>query len=167
MSAASSFSIRPAVPGDAGTVFRFIVELAAFERLSDHVDTDGAAARLDEHLFGPSPACEVLLAEREGRPVGFALFFPVYSTFKAQRCMHLEDLFVAPDERGAGIGEALLRAVAGVAHARGCARLQWCVLDWNEGAIRFYRRLGADVKPSWRVCMVEGLDALGRLAGGG
>ena len=160
------FAIRPARPGDEAVVFDFVAALARFERLEGEVIVAGAVARLREHLFGAAPACEVLLAERDGRAIGFALFFPIYSTFKTERCLHLEDLFVIPEERGNGAGEALLRAVAGVAHARGHARLQWCVLDWNEAAIRFYRRLGANVRPDWRVCQVEGNAAIGRLACG-
>ncbi len=166
MSTSSEFQIRSACQDDVETIFDFIVALARFERLEDDVDQEGGVERLRDHLFGPEPACEVLLAQRGVRAVGFALFFPVYSTFKTRRCLHLEDLFVDPNERGLGIGEALLRAVAKVAHARGCARLQWCVLDWNEGAIRFYRRLGATVRPDWRVCQVEGSAALSRMASG-
>lgn len=166
MSTERPFAIRAARPGDEAVVFGFVAALARFERLEGEVVTDGAVARLREHLFGATPACEVLLAERDGRAIGFALFFPVYSTFKTERCLHLEDLFVLQEERGGGVGEALLRAVADVAHARGHARLQWCVLDWNEAAIRFYRRLGANVRPDWRVCQVEGNAAIGRLARG-
>lgn len=157
--------IREATADDAPTVFRFIQALARFEQLEHEVEVAGAVERLTRHMTPPQAACDVLIAELDGTAVGFALFFPVYSTFKAERCLHLEDLFVEPAQRGRGIGEALLRAVANVAFERGCARLQWCVLDWNAGAIRFYERLGARVRPDWRVCQVEGHAAIGRVAG--
>jgi GNAT superfamily N-acetyltransferase len=162
--------IRPAVPADVPQVFAFIRALARFERLEHEVETEGAVERLHVHLFGPRPACEVLIAEDPaagGSALGFALFFPVYSTFKTEVCLHLEDLFVLPEARGRGIGEALLRAVAAVGDARGCARVQWNVLDWNRGAIQFYERLGATVLPDWRTCRVEGRAAIRALAGRG
>jgi GNAT superfamily N-acetyltransferase len=157
--------IRPAAPADVSLVFAFVRALARFEELEHEVRIPGAEERLREHMFGARPACEVLIAEEGRAAVGFALFFPVYSTFETEVCLHLEDLFVEPDARGRGIGEALLRAVAGIAHGRGCARLQWNVLDWNRGAIAFYERLGATVLADWRTCRVAGADAIGRLAG--
>ena len=156
--------IRPATPDDVALVFGFITALARFERLEHEVEHDGAEARLREHLFGARPACEVLIAEQAGDAVGFALFFATYSTFKTEVCLHLEDLFVEPERRGRGIGEALLRTVAKVAADRGCARLQWNVLDWNTGAIAFYERLGARLLDDWRTCRVEGVDAIAALA---
>ena len=161
----SPVRIRPAVPSDVPTVFAFIDALAEFEELAHEVDRDGALERLEEHMFGPRPICDVLIAERGEVAVGFALFFPVYSTFKTEACLHLEDLFVLPEHRGAGIGEALLRAVAGVAADRGCARLQWNVLDWNKGAIAFYERMGARVLTDWWLCRVEGRGPIETLAG--
>lgn len=158
--------IRSAAPADVPLVLGFIRALARFEKLEHEVESGGAEERLRAHLFGPHPACEVLIAEAGGAPVGFALFFGVYSTFKTEVCIHLEDLFVEPEARGRGIGEGLLRAVAAVARDRGCARVQWNVLDWNAGAIAFYERLGATVLPDWRTCRVEGVDAIARLAGG-
>ena len=116
-------------------------------------------------MFGPRPICDVLIAERGEVAVGFALFFQVYSTFKTEACLHLEDLFVLPEHRGAGIGEALLRAVAGVAADRGSARLQWNVLYWNKGAIAFYERMGARVLTDWWLCRVEGRGPIEALAG--
>jgi GNAT superfamily N-acetyltransferase len=163
----SPLHIRAATPDDAAVVFAFIVELARFEQMEERVQREGGVDRLREHLSMTPPACEVLLAELGGEPAGFALHYPVYSTFLTRRCLHLEDLFVSPGHRGKGIGEALLRAVAGVARDRGAWRLQWCVLDWNEGAIRFYERMGARVMPAWRVCMVEGQAAIDALADGG
>jgi GNAT superfamily N-acetyltransferase len=118
---------------------------------------------LHRHLFGPVPACGALLADVGGEPAGFALFFASYSTFLTEVCLHLEDLFVRPAHRGRGIGLALLRAVAAVAVARGCPRLDWQVLDWNAPAIGFYERQGARVLPDWRTCRLDG-DALARCA---
>ncbi len=157
--------IRSAVPDDVPTIFAFIEALARFERLEAEVDRVGAIGRLHAHLFGPRPVCEVLIAELGEEAVGFALYFPVYSTFKTEACLHLEDLFVLPEHRGNGIGEALLRAVAGVASDRGCARLQWNVLDWNKGAIAFYERMGARVLTDWWLCRVEGAAPIAALAG--
>lgn len=153
--------VRPAGPEDVAHVARFIRELARYEKLEHHLDLD--LQRLREHLGGPQPQCGALLALLDGEPVGFALFFPTYSTFRTRSCLHLEDLFVQPDRRGHGIGLALLRAVAAVAVARGCPRLDWNVLDWNTSAIGFYERQGAQLLSDWRVCRLEG-DALQRAA---
>lgn len=159
--------IRPASEADVGRVLAFIAELAEYERLSHELDT--SAARLAEHLFGAHPVCEALLAhedaaEEAAEPVGFALFFTSYSTFKTRPCLHLEDLYVRPAARGRGHGKALLKGVAARALERGCARVEWVVLDWNEPAIRFYESLGAAVLPDWRTCRVEG-PGIARLAG--
>lgn len=153
--------VRAAGPADAAQVAFFIRELARFERLEHQIDVD--EARLQRHLAGPRPACEALLAEIDGKPVGFALFFATYSTFRTDVCMHLEDLFVLPEHRGEGIGLALLRSVAAIAVARGCPRLDWSVLDWNTGAIGFYERQGARLLPDWRTCRLDG-EALQRAA---
>ena len=153
--------IRAAVPADVSAIAQFIVDLARYEHREHEVERDDA--RLREHLFGRTPVCAALLAEIDARPVGFALFFTSYSTFRMQPCVHLEDLFVQPERRGAGIGLQLLRAVAQVAVARGCPRLDWTVLDWNESAIRFYEKQGARLLPDWRVCRLDG-DALLRCA---
>jgi GNAT superfamily N-acetyltransferase len=153
--------VRAAGPGDAAQVAHFIRELARYERLEHQLDLD--LGRLAAHLGGPQPACGALLAEQDGAPVGFALFFPTYSTFRTQACMHLEDLFVLPELRGRGIGLLLLRAVAAAAVARGCPRLDWNVLDWNTDAIGFYERQGAHLLADWRVCRLEG-EALQRAA---
>lgn len=153
--------IRRATRGDVPHLARFIRGLAVYERLEHECDPD--EGRLREHLFGPSPACGAFLAEHDGRPVGFALYYLSYSTFKTRPCLHLEDLFVDPAHRGRGIGLSLLRAVAALAVARGCPRLDWTVLDWNRPAIAFYEKQGARLLPDWRVCRLDG-DALARVA---
>lgn len=153
--------VRAATAADAAHVAHFIRELARYERLEHQLDLD--LGRLAAHLGGPRPACGALLAEQDGAPVGFALFFPTYSTFRTQACMHLEDLFVLPEHRGGGHGLALLRAVAHEAVRRGCPRLGWNVLDWNEPAIGFYRAQGAELLPDWRTCRLAGA-ALAQMA---
>jgi GNAT superfamily N-acetyltransferase len=120
---------------------------------------------LQEHLFGENPYCEVLIAEDASGPAGFALYFFNYSTFLTAPGIYLEDLFVLPERRGAGVGRALLTRLAQIALERGCARLEWSVLDWNEPAIGFYRRLGARMMDEWTTCRLSG-DALLALAGG-
>jgi GNAT superfamily N-acetyltransferase len=155
--------IRPATPADVPTVARLIRGLAEYERLAHEVVLD--EDRLREHLFGPRPYCEVLIAEEAGAPVGFALFFHNYSTFLAKPGIYLEDLFVLPEHRGKGHGKALFAELARIAVARGCGRLEWWVLDWNEPAIGFYKALGAAAMDDWTVYRLTG-DALTRLAGG-
>lgn len=156
--------IRPAVVADVPHLLHFIRELARYERLEHEVDLD--AGRLAEHLFGPHPKAEALLAEEAGRPVGFALYFTAYSTFRIRPFLHLEDLFVLEQERGRGHGLALLRAVAAVAVARGYPRLVWNVLEWNAPAIGFYRAHGAVLLPDWRTCRLTGPELTALAAGG-
>jgi len=156
-------SVRAAVPADVPHIARFIRDLARYEHLEHQLDLD--EGRLHEHLFGAQPACGALLAEVAGQPVGFALFFATYSTFRTQPCLHLEDLFVVPEQRGCGTGLALLRAVAAEAKRRNCPRLDWCVLDWNAPAIGFYEKQGARLLSDWRICRLEG-PALDRAAAG-
>jgi GNAT superfamily N-acetyltransferase len=153
--------IRPATAADTPTICRLIRQLAEYERLAHAVVLD--EGRLREHLFGPRPYAEVLLAEDAGAVVGFALFFHNYSTFLARPGIYLEDLFVVPEHRGKGHGKALLTALARLAVERGCGRLEWAVLNWNEPAIQFYRALGAEPMNEWTVYRLTG-DALGRLA---
>jgi GNAT superfamily N-acetyltransferase len=136
--------------------------LADYEKLA-HLCV-GTEEQLSASLFGPRPAAEVLIATIDGAPAGFALFFHTFSTFLARRGLWLEDLFVYPEHRGAGVGRALLQSVAAVARSRDCGRFEWAVLDWNEPAIGFYERLGATLLPDWRICRVVG-PALDRLAG--
>lgn len=154
--------IRPATPADVPVILDFIQQLAAYEKLSDAcVATEAALAGT---LFGPRPYAEALIAEAEGGPVGFALFFHNYSTFLAQPGIYLEDLFVIPAARGAGHGKALLAALARLAVERGCGRLDWSVLDWNAPSIAFYRSLGAEPLEEWTTFRLTGA-ALAQCAG--
>jgi len=141
------FLIRPAVPTDVPEILRLIRELAVYEKLEHMVV--GTNATLHASLFGAHPAAECLLAEAEGRAVGFALYFTTFSTFLCKPGIHLEDLFVEPGERGRGIGKALLARLATIAVERGCGRLEWNVLDWNTPSIRFYESLGAKIMKEW------------------
>lgn len=145
--------IRPATPADVSLILAFVRELAEYEREphSVHITEE----QLLSDGFGPERYYECLIAEADGAPAGFALFFPIYSTWQG-RSLHLEDLFVRPALRGRGIGKALLRRVAALALERGCARLQWDVLDRNTPAIDFYRSLNADMLHDWRRMRVSG-----------
>jgi GNAT superfamily N-acetyltransferase len=146
--------IRPAIPEDTKTIARLIRALAEYEKLAHEVSLD--EARLHEHLFGSRPFAEVLLAEAKGSVVGFALFFHNYSTFVGRPGIYLEDLFVEPEHRGQGHGKALLVELARLAVERGCGRLEWAVLDWNEPAIQFYRSLGAVPMDAWQTYRLTG-----------
>lgn len=146
--------IRTARPEDVSAIADLIRALAAYERLSGEVVFE--EDRLREHLFGPRPYAEVLLAEESGQAVGFALFFHNYSTFLGRPGIWLEDLFVRPEHRGKGLGKSLLRALAGLAVERGCGRLEWSVLNWNEPSIRFYRSLGAVPLDEWTTYRLAG-----------
>ncbi len=150
----AQLTIRSAQLEDVPTILALIRALAEYENLSDEVTGD--AQSLAEHLFGERPYAEVLLAQWEGESVGFALFFDRYSTFLTQPGLYLEDLFVLRNYRGRGIGKALIGQVAKIAIDRGCGRLEWAVLDWNEPAIAFYQYIGANVLPDWRVCRLAG-----------
>jgi GNAT superfamily N-acetyltransferase len=153
--------IRAATVGDVPTIARLIRALAEYERLSHAVVLD--EARLKQHLFGPRPYAEVLLAEDENGVVGYALFFHNYSTFASKPTLFLEDLFVEPAHRGNGHGKALLAALAQLATERGCARLEWTVLNWNKPSIDFYQALGALPLDGWSIYRLTG-DALTTLA---
>ena len=155
---------RAAHVDDVATILGFIRALAEYEQLAHAVVATEADLRT--HLFGPRPAAEVLIGDLDGRPVGFALFFPNFSTFLAKPGIYLEDVFVLPEARGRGVGRALLAAVAKVAVARDAGRLEWSVLDWNAPAIGFYRKLGATPMDEWTVMRVTG-EALQRLGGRG
>jgi len=143
----SQLDVRPAQPADAPTIFALIGELAVYEKLSDQMVGDVEA--LTEHLFGVHPVAEALIGELDGDAVGYALFFPTYSTFLTRPGLWLEDLFVLPACRGKGLGRALLAHLSALAVERGCGRLEWSVLDWNEPSIAFYRALGAAAVDGW------------------
>jgi GNAT superfamily N-acetyltransferase len=157
--------IRAASPDDLPAICRLIRGLAEYERLADCVTFD--ERQLREDLFGPRPYAEVLVAEEMGTVVGFALFFHSYSTFRGKPGIYLEDLFVLPEYRGRGHGKALLLALARLAVQRDCSRLEWAVLNWNEPAIGFYRKLGAEPMNEWTVYRLSGeaLEATGQATG--
>lgn len=155
--------IRFATPADVPQILAFVRELAAFEREPDAVLA--TEPMLEAALFGPCPAAEAVLAESDaGAALGFALFFQNFSTWTGLPGMYLEDLYVTPAARGAGVGKALLRHLADVAVTRGYGRFEWSVLDWNQPAIDFYRAMGAMGMDEWTVQRVTG-DALLALAG--
>ena len=157
-----SVSIRPASAEDCETIATLIRELAEYEELAH--EAVASADDLRRHLFGPRPFAEALMADCDGEAAGFALFFHNFSTFRGQPGLYLEDLFVRPSRRGRGIGRALLAMLARLAVDRGCGRLEWSVLDWNEPAIGFYRSLGARPMDAWTVYRVDD-EPLRRLAG--
>lgn len=156
--------IRDAQRQDVPKILDLIRELADYEKLT--VELELSEHALARHLFGEPRLCEALVAcQGEEHVVGYALVFASYTTFKTRACLFLEDLYVQPASRGQGFGRALLSAVAELAERRGCARMQWNVLDWNTPAIEFYEALGAEVLPDWRVCQLSG-EALAGLARG-
>ena len=147
--ALSGFQIRTATREDVPLILALIRELAEYERAPN--DVVATEEMLRQNLFGPQPAAEVLLAAAEGEPVGFALFFHNFSTWMGRRGLYLEDLFVRPSARGKGYGKALLVRLAEIARERECGRMEWAVLDWNEPAIKFYRKLGAKPNEEWTI----------------
>ena len=153
--------IREARPGDAAVLLEMFGALAEYEHLEDELHA--TAEQLDEALFGERPAAEALIAELDSETVGYALFFPTFSSFLASRGVWLEDLFVRPVHRGAGVGRALLAAVAARAREGGGERLEWAALDWNELALGFYRSLGARTMGEWITHRLHD-DALQRMA---
>ena len=152
--------IRPAGPRDVATILRFVRELAAFEREPDAVE---ATEETLAHALFDERAAEAVIAERDGAPVGFALFFHNFSTWTGKKGLYLEDLYVTPEARGTGVGRQLLKHLAAVAVERDCARFEWAVLDWNQPAIDFYTSQGAEMMADWRIERVTG-KALARLA---
>lgn len=147
-------SIRPATPGDVSLILQLIHELAEYEHLADTVKATADSLHLQ--LFGPQPAAEVLIGEVDGNAAGFALFFHNFSTFTGKRGLYLEDIFVRPAFRGAGLGKQLMAALARIAVQRDCARFEWSVLDWNTPSIAFYRSLGAIGMDEWTVQRLDG-----------
>lgn len=140
-------TVRLAIPADAPAVHALILELAVFERLAHEVVATEASTR--EALFGAVPSAEALVAEVGGEVVGFALYYPVYSTFAGRTGLYLEDLFVREGHRRGGVGRALMDGFLARARQRGCEKVEWRVLTWNEVAIRFYESLGAVVLRDW------------------
>jgi GNAT superfamily N-acetyltransferase len=159
-----SLAIRPARPGEAGLVLALVRELAAYERLLDEVDA--TEAMIDLALFGPDARVFCDIAEWDGAPVGFALWFANFSSFRGRHGIYLEDLFVRPAFRRLGIGKALLRHLARRCVEKGWTRFEWSVLDWNAPSIAFYKSLGAVMLDEWTTCRITD-DALVRLAGAG
>jgi GNAT superfamily N-acetyltransferase len=145
----TEFEIRTTTAADIPVILELIRDLATYERAPDAVVTTEAGLR--EVLFGPKPAAEVLLALEKGEPAGFAVFFHNFSTWLGRPGLYLEDLFVRPEKRGKGYGRALLERLAQIAKERGCGRMEWAVLDWNDPAIQFYRKLGAEPMDEWTV----------------
>ena len=156
-----SIDIAPANERDLAQILAFIRGLAEYEKLAHQCVATEEALR--KTLFGKRAYADVLIARLNGTPVGFALFFHNYSTFLAKPGIYLEDVFVLPEHRSAGVGKALLKRVAQIAQERDCGRLDWSVLDWNEPAIEFYKRLGATIMPDWRICRMTG-EQISKLA---
>ncbi|WP_310542577.1 GNAT family N-acetyltransferase [Phenylobacterium sp.] len=154
-------TVRPAVAADTAVIMGFIRALADYERLLHEVEA--TEADLAGHLFGETPRLFCDIAEQDGAPVGFAIWFYNYSTFRGRHGIYLEDLFVIPEARGLGAGKALLRALAQRCEAQGLARLEWAVLNWNAPAIAFYDGLGAGAQTEWTVRRLTD-EALTRLA---
>ena len=146
--------IVPAQASDVPVILEMIKALADYEQLTHEVVATEVDLR--HSLFGPRPAGEVVLAYSGDTPIGFALFFHNFSTFLGRHGLYLEDLFVVPEWRGKGVGKQLLAHIAAIAESRKCGRMEWAVLDWNESAIAFYRRMGAHVLDDWRLCRLTG-----------
>jgi GNAT superfamily N-acetyltransferase len=160
MTTNNNLSIRPAQPSDVAAIYAMIVELAVFEKLEHMVVA--TEAKLQEGLFGAHRSCEAIVGEENGEVVTFALYFHNFSTFLSRKGLYLEDLYVRQAHRGKGYGTQMLTRLAQIAVERQCGRFEWSVLDWNEPAIQFYKSMGADILPDWRICRLTGdtLDAL-------
>jgi len=148
------FHVRPALPADVPTLLALVGELAAYESLGH--EFEATAADFTEHFFGPKPFAHALLAQSKGNAVGFAVWFPTYSTFAGQPGAFLEDLYVRPPVRRQGIGRGLLAGAATDARAAGCSHLEWRALKWNEPALAFYRSLGAETLSEWLTLRLNG-----------
>jgi GNAT superfamily N-acetyltransferase len=162
MNIPSDFDIRPARVDDVPIILQLIRDLATYERAPDEVVT--TEEQLVDFLFGKRPVAEVLLAFEGDSPVGFAVYFYNFSTWLGRPGLYLEDLFVKPEKRGKGYGRALLVGLAKIARDRGCGRMEWAVLDWNEPAIKFYRALGAKPMDEWTVFRLT-REEIAKLAG--
>jgi GNAT superfamily N-acetyltransferase len=141
------FDIREATSADAGTILRFITELAIYEKAGHEVEA--TVETITESLFGPNSVSHAAICERDGVPVGFAVWFFSYSTWQARNGLYLEDLYVTPEQRGTGAGRLMLRYLARIAVEKGCGRFEWSVLDWNEPAIKAYQAIGAEPLSEW------------------
>lgn len=157
----TGLSIRPATVMDVPVILQLIRDLAAYERAPNEVTA--TKEQLVDVLFGQKPAAEVLLAFENGMPAGFAVFFHNFSTWLGRPGLYLEDLFVKPEMRGKGYGRALLVDLAKIARERGCGRMEWAVLNWNDPAIQFYRKLGAKPMDEWTVFRLT-RDGIAKLA---
>ena len=157
-----SLNIRPAVTDDCTQIFEFIRELAIYEKAEHEVVTN--VEQIQSSLFGDQPQAKGLMAEMDGQAIGFAIYFHNYSTWLGKHGIYLEDLYVSPKFRGVGAGKALLQSLARIAIDKGCGRVEWSVLDWNQPAIDFYRALGAKPQDEWTVYRLTG-DALTGFAG--
>jgi GNAT superfamily N-acetyltransferase len=160
----TTLNLRPAVPADVPQILTFIRNLATYEREPDAVHATEADLLRDG--FGATKRFDCIIAEWNAQPVGFALYFYNYSTWRGHAGIYLEDLYVSPEHRGKGIGKALLTRVAAIAVAEGCPRYEWAVLDWNQPSIDFYQSLGAVMKSEWKGMQVSG-EALAALAASG
>ncbi|MGL5925931.1 GNAT family N-acetyltransferase [Chroococcidiopsis sp.] len=146
------FVLRPSQPTDTHAIFELIKALAEYEKLSHAVV--GSVEALQKHLFGSRPYAEAIVAESDGKAVGFALYSYNYSTFLTKPGIYLEDLFVLPEYRRQGIGKAIFKYLAELAVERDCGRMEWSVLDWNKPAIAFYHQIGAEILADWRICRI-------------
>ncbi|WP_220812484.1 GNAT family N-acetyltransferase [Pseudomonas paralcaligenes] len=149
-----SLHIRPATAADAELILRLIIDLAIYEKAEHEVKTDAAGLR--DSLFGEGSTSHALICERDGEPIGYAVYFFNYSTWLGKHGLYLEDLYVDPAQRGCGAGKALLRHLARIAVERGCGRFEWSVLDWNQPAIDFYRSFGARPQDEWTTYRLTG-----------
>lgn len=153
MSTASSFEIRPAVSADIPELLRLVRKLAEYEKLADKLVA--TEELFHESLFGPRPCGEALMGLYGGRAVAYGVFFHNFSTYLGRRGLYVEDIFVEEEFRGRGFGKALFLAMVRIAHERGCGRMEWSALDWNEPAIRFYRGLGAEALEEWTMFRLD------------
>ena len=156
-----NFTIRPATIVDVPIILQLIRDLATYERAPNEVTA--TEAQLVDVLFGEKPVAEVLLAFEDEMPIGFAVFFHNFSTWLGKPGLYLEDLFVKPEARGKGYGRALLIYLAKIARDRGCGRMEWAVLDWNEPAIQFYKKIGAQSLDEWQIFRLT-RDGIAKLA---